>query len=67
MSFHCAHHALTYSVSEFSTAVEHVTRAIFAYERAFLGSFSFTSGSNRLAFDLVENRPFFLAIHQQVM
>ncbi|KAI6129363.1 transcriptional repressor TCF25-domain-containing protein [Pisolithus croceorrhizus] len=52
---------------EYSTAVEHVSRAIFAYERAFLGAFSFTSGTNRLDFDFVENRPFFLAIHQQVI
>ncbi|KAL4080118.1 transcriptional repressor TCF25-domain-containing protein [Scleroderma yunnanense] len=52
---------------EFSKAVEHVAQAIFAYERAFLGTFSFTSGTNRLDFDFVENRPFFLAIHQQVI
>lgn len=52
---------------EYSTAVEHVSRAIFAYERAFLGAFSFTSGNSRLDFDFVENRPFFLAIHQQVI
>ncbi|KAI6000815.1 transcriptional repressor TCF25-domain-containing protein [Pisolithus albus] len=52
---------------EYSTAVEHVSRAIFAYERAFLGTFSFTSGNNRLDFDFVENRPFFLAVHQQVI
>lgn len=52
---------------EYSTAVEHVSRAIFAYERAFLGTFSFTTGVNRLDFDFVENRPFFLAIHQQVI
>lgn len=52
---------------EYSSAVEHVSRAIFAYERAFLGAFSFTSGINRLDFDFVENRPFFLAIHQQVI
>jgi len=48
-------------------AVEHVAQAIFTYERAFLGTFSFTSGVNRLDFNFVENRPFFLAMHQQVM
>lgn len=42
-------------------------RAIFAYESAFLGAFSFNTGINRLDFNFVENRPFFLAIHQQVM
>lgn len=53
--------------SEYSQAVDYVSRALYAYERAFLGAFSFTSGNNRLDFDRVENRPFFLAIHRQVM
>lgn len=39
---------------------------MFTYERAFVGSFNFTSGLNRLDFDRVENRPFFLAIHRHV-
>ncbi|KAF9817219.1 hypothetical protein IEO21_03583 [Rhodonia placenta] len=51
---------------EHSTAADHIDRALFAYERAFVGSFSFTSGVNRLDFDRVENRPFFLALHRQV-
>jgi len=38
---------------------------LFAYERAFVGSFNFTSGVYRLDFDRVENRPFFLALHRQ--
>ncbi|KAJ3987535.1 transcriptional repressor TCF25-domain-containing protein [Lentinula detonsa] len=50
---------------EYSSAVDAVDRAMFAYERAFVGGFSFTSGSNRLDFDRVENRPFFLALHRQ--
>lgn len=41
-------------------------RALFSYERAFLGSYSFTNGLNRLDFNRVENRPFFLALHRQV-
>ncbi|KAG9309798.1 transcriptional repressor TCF25-domain-containing protein [Chiua virens] len=52
---------------EYSQAVDYVSRALYAYERAFLGAFSFTSGNNRLDFDRVENRPFFLAIHRQVI
>ncbi|KAH7927045.1 DUF654-domain-containing protein [Leucogyrophana mollusca] len=51
---------------EYSQAVDYVDRALFAYERAFMGAFSFTNGTNRLDFDHVENRPFFLALHRQV-
>ncbi|PCH41718.1 DUF654-domain-containing protein [Wolfiporia cocos MD-104 SS10] len=51
---------------EHSSAADFIDRALFAYERAFVGSFNFTSGMNRLDFDRVENRPFFLAIHRQV-
>ncbi|KAH7880601.1 transcriptional repressor TCF25-domain-containing protein [Lentinula edodes] len=50
---------------EHSSAVDAVDRAMFAYERAFVGGFSFTNGTNRLDFDRVENRPFFLALHRQ--
>ncbi|RDB20291.1 Transcription factor 25 [Hypsizygus marmoreus] len=51
---------------EYAQAVDFVDRAIFTYERAFIGAFNFTSGNNRLDFDSVENRPFFLAIHRQI-
>ncbi|TFK22781.1 DUF654-domain-containing protein [Coprinopsis marcescibilis] len=51
---------------EYAQAVDFVDRAMFTYERAFIGAFNFTSGNNRLDFDHVENRPFFLAIHRQV-
>ncbi|KAG2153469.1 transcriptional repressor TCF25-domain-containing protein [Suillus bovinus] len=51
---------------EYSQAVEYVDRALFSYERAFLGSYTFTNGLNRLDFNRVENRPFFLALHRQV-
>ena len=53
-------------VAEHSTAADFIDRALFTYERAFVGSFNFTSGLNRLDFDRVENRPFFLAIHRLV-
>jgi Transcriptional repressor TCF25 len=53
--------------SEHSQAADFIERALFTYERAFVGAFTFTNGLNRLDFDRVENRPFFLALHRQVM
>ncbi|KAJ7039442.1 transcriptional repressor TCF25-domain-containing protein [Mycena alexandri] len=50
---------------EYAQAVEYVDRALFAYERAFFGSYNLTTGLNRLDFDHIENRPFFLAVHRQ--
>ncbi|KAJ7071728.1 transcriptional repressor TCF25-domain-containing protein [Mycena belliarum] len=50
---------------EYAQAVEYVDRALFSYERAFFGSYNFTTGLNRLDFDHIENRPFFLAVHRQ--
>ncbi|KAF8622426.1 hypothetical protein AX15_007010 [Amanita polypyramis BW_CC] len=51
---------------EWAQAVDFVDRALFTYERSFIGTFNFTSGQNRMDFDRVENRPFFLAIHRQI-
>ncbi|KZP07253.1 DUF654-domain-containing protein [Athelia psychrophila] len=51
---------------EYSQAVDFTERALFTYERSFVGAFNFTGGMNRLDFDRVENRPFFLALHRQV-
>ncbi|PFH47324.1 hypothetical protein AMATHDRAFT_67935 [Amanita thiersii Skay4041] len=51
---------------EWTQAVDFVDRALFTYERSFIGTFTLTSGQNRLDFDQVENRPFFLAIHRQI-
>ncbi|KAF9037062.1 transcriptional repressor TCF25-domain-containing protein [Panaeolus papilionaceus] len=50
---------------EHAQAVDFVDRALFTYERCFMGAFTFTSGLNRLDFNFVENRPFFLALHRQ--
>ncbi|KIY63859.1 DUF654-domain-containing protein, partial [Cylindrobasidium torrendii FP15055 ss-10] len=50
---------------EYATAVDFMERAMFAYERSFIGAFSFTTGHNRLDFDFVENRPFYLALNRQ--
>lgn len=52
---------------EYSQAADFIDRALFTYERCFIGAFTFTNGHNRLDFDRVENRPFFLALHRQVM
>ncbi|KXN88365.1 Transcription factor 25 [Leucoagaricus sp. SymC.cos] len=52
---------------EHAQAVDFIDRALFTYERSFIGAFNFTSGINRLDFDRVENRPFFLALHRQVV
>lgn len=54
-------------ITEHSTAADFIERALFTYERAFIGAFTFTGGGNRLDFDRVENRPFFLALHRQIM
>ncbi|KAF7979523.1 hypothetical protein HWV62_42100 [Athelia sp. TMB] len=51
---------------EYTPAVDYTERALFAYERSFVGAFTFTGGTNRLDFDRVENRPFFLALHRQI-
>jgi hypothetical protein len=55
------------SFLEHAPATDAIDRALFTYERAFIGSFTFTSGHNRLDFDRAENRPFYLAIHRQAM
>ena len=54
------------NVQEHAQAVDFINRALFTYERSFIGAFNFTSGLNRLDFDHVENRPFFLALHRQI-
>jgi hypothetical protein len=51
---------------EYAQAIDFIDRALFTYERSFIGAFNFTSGLNRLDFDRVENRPFFLALHRQI-
>ncbi|CAL1710333.1 unnamed protein product [Somion occarium] len=58
-----------YHREEHSTAADFISRALFTYERAFsgVGTFNFTSGVNRLDFDHVENRVFFLALHRHIV
>lgn len=38
-------------IAEHSTAADFIERALFTYERAFVGAFTFTGGGNRLDFD----------------
>ncbi|KAF8486516.1 transcriptional repressor TCF25-domain-containing protein [Gautieria morchelliformis] len=52
---------------EYSTAADFMSRALFAYERAFSGAFNLTTGIHRLDFDHVENRVFFLALARNVI
>lgn len=52
---------------EHGQAADFIERALFTYERAFVGAFTFTNGLNRLDFDRVENRPFYLALHRHVI
>ncbi|KZS90931.1 DUF654-domain-containing protein [Sistotremastrum niveocremeum HHB9708] len=52
---------------EYTQAADVIERALFAYERAFVGSFNFTSGVHRLDFDIVDNRPFFLGVHRYII
>lgn len=52
---------------EHSQAADFIERSLFTYERAFVGAFTFTNGLNRLDFDRVENRPFYLALHRHVI
>ncbi|TFK53351.1 DUF654-domain-containing protein [Heliocybe sulcata] len=51
---------------EHAQATDFAERALFAYERAFTGT-SLLNGVNRLDFDRVENRPFFLAVHRIIL
>lgn len=52
---------------DYSHATELVERGVLAFERAFAPSFNITSGLHRLDFERIENRPFFLALHRQVL
>lgn len=52
---------------DFSMAADYMTRALFAYERAFTGAFNLASGYHRLDFDRVENRVFYLAVARNTM
>ncbi|KAG8963840.1 hypothetical protein FRC03_002524 [Tulasnella sp. 419] len=50
-----------------SHATDLVDRALFSFERSFSPSFNLLSGTSRLDFDRIENRPLFLALHRQIL
>lgn len=52
---------------ELSQASDFVERALYAFEHALPVAFDLSSGSSRLDFDRIENRPFFLALHRHVL
>ncbi|KAF8607494.1 DUF654-domain-containing protein [Ceratobasidium sp. AG-I] len=52
---------------ELSQASDFVERAIYAFEHSLPVAFDISSGSSRLDFDRIENRPFFLALHRHVL
>ncbi|TDL17622.1 DUF654-domain-containing protein, partial [Rickenella mellea] len=51
---------------EHAQSVDYLNRALYTYERSFIGAFTFTTGMNRLDFDRVENRPFYLAVARMI-
>lgn len=53
-------------ILEHAQSVDYLNRALFTYERSFIGAFTFSSGTNRLDFDRVENRPFYLAVARMI-
>ncbi|KAJ1308852.1 hypothetical protein OPQ81_004540 [Rhizoctonia solani] len=52
---------------ELSQAAEFVERSIYAFEHAFPVAFDIATGSSRLDFDRIENRPLFLALHRHIL
>ncbi|KAF9434702.1 Transcription factor 25 [Entomortierella beljakovae] len=49
-----------------SLAGEFIEQALYAFEKSFHSLFNIASGTVRLSFMEVENRPFFLAIHRHI-
>ncbi|WVW80890.1 hypothetical protein I302_102881 [Kwoniella bestiolae CBS 10118] len=50
--------------SDIGAASEYAERALYAFDRCLMPSFSVSSGASRLDFDRVENRPMFTALHR---
>ncbi|EJU05955.1 DUF654-domain-containing protein, partial [Dacryopinax primogenitus] len=51
---------------DLTLASEFIERAIFGFERCFVPAFNLSTGSARLDFDHIENRPFFMAVSKYV-
>ncbi|WWC92247.1 uncharacterized protein L201_007201 [Kwoniella dendrophila CBS 6074] len=50
--------------SDIGAASDYAERALYAFDRCLMPSFSVSSGASRLDFDRVENRPMFTALHR---
>lgn len=50
--------------SDIGAASDYAERALYAFDRCLVPGFNVTSGSCRLDFDYVENRPMFTALHR---
>ncbi|KZT51827.1 DUF654-domain-containing protein [Calocera cornea HHB12733] len=51
---------------DLTLASEFIERAIFGFERCFVPAFNLSTGTARLDFDRIENRPFFMAVSKYV-
>ena len=52
------------SYADIGTASDYAERALYAFDRCLIPTFSVSSGASRLDFDRVENRPMFMALHR---
>ncbi|ORY20750.1 transcriptional repressor TCF25-domain-containing protein [Naematelia encephala] len=50
--------------SDIGAASDYAERALYAFDRCLIPGFSVTTGTSRLDFDRVENRPMFTALHR---
>ncbi|KAE8541405.1 hypothetical protein D1P53_002764 [Cryptococcus gattii VGV] len=50
--------------SDIGAASDYAERALYAFDRCLMPAFSVVSGTSRLDFDRVENRPLFTALHR---
>lgn len=51
-------------ILDIGAASDFAERALYAFDRCLMPSFSVMSGTSRLDFDRVENRPMFTALHR---
>lgn len=49
---------------DIGAASDYAERALYAFDRCLMPTFSVVSGASRLDFDRVENRPLFTALHR---
>ena len=51
-------------ITDIGAASDFAERALYAFDRCLIPAFNVLSGSSRLDFDRVENRPMFTALHR---